>query len=839
LDFIRHREGAAGRSKRGLVYNRFILASLIALFVGILYLNAVTYIPQLKSAKARFGDYLFKARHLVLENFFPEMLGSEYIVLVTMDEETYLKMRTRWPWTRDIWADFINKLSEYKPRTTALDFALYGETTGNPGADLKLAKAIKDASNVILASSYGSSALYLGPLKIFKDAAYAEGVAGARRDSDLTLRKTKAFLLILSTFKSADASFAVKTAAHYLGIPKVATRYKNDTRQPLEGIIKEAGAVRLSSFGNKDIVLPIDEEGDILINYINRIDDFTTVSVWRIMNGDVDRSVLEDKLVVISPTGDFFHDIHSTPLGRMAGGVMLCNTIDSVIRQNHIKKANPIISASVAALIYVALFFLFHKMRPASGFLVLAAAVAGYLILALLVFMKGLILPTFFSVSLLPALFIGITFSKYANMLVESAEIKRMAITDSLTDLYTHRYFNFLLEHTAEDSVGRKRNCSLIIIKLINVDRIVKDISFDMGQNVQKALADLIRIKLPAGGYASYLGMGEFAMIMPAVGIDEALGIAGSLRYRIISEDYGIEEKRLLPRVTMGVSYLSFTSYPKTGAEMMRSARAAMLRARDIGNNKICRFNPKIDVSVFETDYAEREIKQKIDDEFGFLAVDLEERNRELEDLLRELSSTQKELEQAHFETLKSLVVAIEEKDPCTAGHSERVGMYAEKVGTALKMSEEEVRLLRQAGDLHDIGKVGIPQDILRKEKGLTPAERHVIELHPEFSVKILSTSRYFNKILPAIRDHHERLDGSGYPRALSGQDISLQAQIIMICDVFDAMTTDRPYRKALTHQEGLAELMSHPEKYNRKVVNALQSIIAPKQEKDGAVRKR
>jgi HD-GYP domain-containing protein (c-di-GMP phosphodiesterase class II) len=219
-------------------------------------------------------------------------------------------------------------------------------------------------------------------------------------------------------------------------------------------------------------------------------------------------------------------------------------------------------------------------------------------------------------------------------------------------------------------------------------------------------------------------------------------------------------------------------------------------------------------------------IKERLDGGLTFLAVDLEQRNKELEELLYQLSTAQKDLEEAHFETLRSLVVALEQKDPYTAGHSERVGDYAEKIGRRLQMHEEELKELRQAAILHDIGKVGIPPDILRKEDILTSDERYVIELHPEFSTKILSTSKYFNKHLNAIRNHHERLDGSGYPRGLKGDQISLQAQIIAVCDVFDAMSTTRPYRSPLSPKEALKEMLLHPEKYNRKIVITLEEIL-------------
>ena len=115
---------------------------------------------------------------------------------------------------------------------------------------------------------------------------------------------------------------------------------------------------------------------------------------------------------------------------------------------------------------------------------------------------------------------------------------------------------------------------------------------------------------------------------------------------------------------------------------------------------------------------------------------------------------------------------------------------------------------------------------ILRKETGLSRSERHIIELHPEFSVRILATSKYFNRMLHAIRDHHERLDGSGYPRGLTGNDISLEAQIIAVCDTFDAMNSDRPYRKALAPTKAINEVLARPEQYNHTITLALKRIL-------------
>ncbi|MBU4377099.1 MAG: CHASE2 domain-containing protein [Candidatus Omnitrophica bacterium] len=795
-----------------IIFRSPLFPVLIAVFIAAIYLYSTFYFPPVKIAKLKFNDYFFRMRHSLNSIFNKEGIKSQDIVLVTIDEESYERLEKRWPWERDVFADFIDKISEYGPGTIALDFALYGHSPNNSEADAKLADAIKRSGNVIIASVYGKEKLYLGPYDIFAKASKGYGVIGAERDADSAIRRIKAFALILAPQKGGDMSFEVKAAASYLGIP-------------YDRIIQESGQIIIGD-KSRHIAIPADDNGSFLINYMCDKDDVETVPVWRIMAGKVAPQIFKNKLVLVSQTGEIFHDLHLTPLGYRSGGLIIANVLKSIVNSSYMNHAEPKYSALLISFFYLLAFLLFYRKEVIHGFSILIFMMVVYASISFTFFLNGIVCPTFDVIILLPALFLGITFYKYTLVVLEGQEVKKLAITDSLTSLYTHRYFRFLLEHVAKTTINTSSECSLIIIKLLNLDRIIKDADFNEGQRIQRKIAENIIAKLPKSGYGAYLGIGEFGMLLPRVGIGEALGIAGGVRNNIRETDFAVEKESLKPTVAVGVSEINRASFPKTASELMRGARAAMLRAKEIGYNKIYRFNPKIDVSVFEAPDAGKTIKDRLDGGLTFLAADLEERNKELEDLLQQLSTTQKDLEEAHFETLRSLIVALEEKDPCTAGHSERVGEYAEKIAQILQMPEEELKILRQAAILHDIGKVGIPPDILRKEDVLSAGERYVIQLHPEFSVKILSTSKYFNKHINAIRDHHERLDGSGYPRGLKEDQISLAAQIIAVCDVFDAMSTNRPYRKALSYNEALQEMVEHPEKYNKKIVSTLENIL-------------
>ncbi|HZT80037.1 MAG TPA: HD domain-containing phosphohydrolase [Gemmataceae bacterium] len=153
---------------------------------------------------------------------------------------------------------------------------------------------------------------------------------------------------------------------------------------------------------------------------------------------------------------------------------------------------------------------------------------------------------------------------------------------------------------------------------------------------------------------------------------------------------------------------------------------------------------------------------------------------------------------------IDSLVRAMEERDPSTAGHSLRVRRYSLRLAKALALDRKQTKRLALAAKLHDIGKVGIPEAILHKEARLTAAEDSIIRDHPIIGERILRPIVRDREVLAAIRGHHERLDGLGYPDGLRGEQVPLLARVITIADCFDALTSARPYRDPLTAAEAL-----------------------------------
>jgi putative two-component system response regulator len=154
-----------------------------------------------------------------------------------------------------------------------------------------------------------------------------------------------------------------------------------------------------------------------------------------------------------------------------------------------------------------------------------------------------------------------------------------------------------------------------------------------------------------------------------------------------------------------------------------------------------------------------------------------------------------------------SLALTIEARGAYTDGHCQRLATSAAAVGEAMGLHADDVEAPRWGGVLHDIGKVGIPDAVLLKSGRLTPAEFEVMKQHTVIGDRLCGPLRSLKRVRPIIRHHHERRDGSGYPDGLGGDDIPLLAQIMSVVDIFDALTTDRPYRAAMTRDAACAEL--------------------------------
>ena len=198
-----------------------------------------------------------------------------------------------------------------------------------------------------------------------------------------------------------------------------------------------------------------------------------------------------------------------------------------------------------------------------------------------------------------------------------------------------------------------------------------------------------------------------------------------------------------------------------------------------------------------------------------------------IQEMALKLDGLYAEQEALFLETILSLAEAIDARDPYTRGHSDHVSHYARETAKAMGLSEKETKAVYYAAILHDIGKIGIREDVLNFQGPLDQEKYEHMKTHPKLATRILGMVRSFESILPMIRGHHERYDGAGYPDGLKGLEIPLGARIIAVADVFDALTTDRPYRAAMGREAAMEKIKAGADThFDPRVISAFTSVI-------------
>jgi HD-GYP domain-containing protein (c-di-GMP phosphodiesterase class II) len=228
--------------------------------------------------------------------------------------------------------------------------------------------------------------------------------------------------------------------------------------------------------------------------------------------------------------------------------------------------------------------------------------------------------------------------------------------------------------------------------------------------------------------------------------------------------------------------------------------------ALNIGRNQ--NFDQKIQIK------ASNEIQQ-LADTFNYMTDEIKQK-------ILSLEAAAKENKELFFSSIRMLAAAIDAKDPYTRGHSERVKDYSMVIGREIGLNDAELERLEIVALLHDVGKIGIEDRILRKPTNLTPEEFEIMKAHPDKGANIMSQVAQLSDVIPGMRAHHENYDGSGYPQGLKGEDIPFFARLITVADTFDAMTTDRPYQKAFTLEFAVNRIRQMAGiKYDPKIVEA------------------
>lgn len=345
-------------------------------------------------------------------------------------------------------------------------------------------------------------------------------------------------------------------------------------------------------------------------------------------------------------------------------------------------------------------------------------------------------------------------------------QVAREARTDAMTGVYNYRYFTKAIE---EEFNKEENECLALLFVDIDDFKLYNQLyGANEGDEILKKIASIIQVAAGENDMVFRYSGKVFAVILPGYDARRAKTFAESIREEI-SAINDTDFRSTYKKITASCG-ICVTPYAASSAgELVDNTDLAVYRAKNSGKDQVLVFTGN-DAATFN-------LRKRVEK--------LIETNKD---------SVLGDSSQAIF----ALIAAIDAKDHYTAQHSKNVAKYAAILSAAYNMSEDQIRMVYAAGLLHDIGKISIPENILKKEDGLTDEEYEVIKGHVNSSIDMIRHLPSMDYLIPAAVGHHERWDGKGYPRGAAGEDIPVAARCLAIADSFDAMTTDRPYRKGL-----------------------------------------
>ena len=370
---------------------------------------------------------------------------------------------------------------------------------------------------------------------------------------------------------------------------------------------------------------------------------------------------------------------------------------------------------------------------------------------------------------------------------------ERQSLTDSLTGLPNRRYFADILTREMLRSQRNHRPVSLINTDLDHFKKINDEYGHAKGDEILKGFAKVLRDQVRSIDLPARFGGEEFVVLLPDTDKEGALMVAEKIRRS--ADRLSIPRLGSIPgrKVTVSCGVSTFPNDCATEEELMRYADQAMYLAKNLGRNQVVGYGEESGVSSLA-------------------------KNPEKVHLL---------VQNANKATIEALAAAIDARDTYTHGHSHRVADYARVIASELEVEPVDLESLHLGALLHDVGKIGISDTLLRKPGKLTPEEYETIKSHSTIGFEMVQGVEFLKEVGPIILHHHENFGGGGYPHGLSGKEIPVASRIIMVSDAFDAMTSTRTYRGAGSVERALDELTKHQgRQFDPDIVDALKSAV-------------
>ena len=374
---------------------------------------------------------------------------------------------------------------------------------------------------------------------------------------------------------------------------------------------------------------------------------------------------------------------------------------------------------------------------------------------------------------------------KMQQLSVENKELieklKGLSLKDVETEVYNHKY---LIERLNSELLRAKRYALSISLAMIDVDYFnsINDLyGHAYGDKILKELAKYLKQFVRGMDIVTRYGGEEFVIILPDTDKQSTIRFTERLLSDLEDHIFDPQGKKLKLKVSIGVANFSEDDPDISEAYgLIHLVEKAVSLAKERGGSRLATLNGK-------------EAEEPSDDT-----------QENIDNLKQKLSKIEKRMHQTFLESIYAFAKTIEAKDFYTGEHCEHMVSLAVSIGKKLNLSEKEMEDLKHAAMLHDLGKIGIPDEILLKKGKLTDGEYDIIRKHPQIGAEIIRHLHFLKDVAPIVLYHHERFDGFGYCSGLKGKEIPLGARIIAIADVYQALTSDRPYRKAYSGEEAL-----------------------------------
>ncbi len=355
--------------------------------------------------------------------------------------------------------------------------------------------------------------------------------------------------------------------------------------------------------------------------------------------------------------------------------------------------------------------------------------------------------------------------SLYMNVeKVYNLKLKELAIKDGLTNLFNHRSFQGILESYIDKANKENKEVSLLFMDIDNFKNYNDVNGHQKGDLLLMKIGEILKKTVGDLGMVARYGGEEFAVILYNQDEKEALNLGEIIRQNIQDSYFDGQEHQPNKYITVSIGVSTYPRVAKDKEELIELADNALYRAKSFNKNRVERYYNILDEIDFNID-------------------------------------------KKSLESIASMLNSINMKDKYTYGHSERVVIYAKKFATYLQLKEKDKKDLLLGAYLHDIGKLEISKELLTKRDKLSDSEFNILRQHPTLGVDLVSDIKEFGDVIPIIKHHHEKFDGTGYPSKLKGDEIPYLARVLTIIDSFDAMTSKRPYNSSKSYSEAIEEI--------------------------------